>query len=338
MDKLAGMIAKDAGQIVDRVDLRQLKGKTVMIAGASGLIGTYFLACLKQIKTVKVVAIIQSRPKAYWSELADFKGVKVIRGDLTSLSFCQSLPQADIIIHAAGYGQPGRFLAEPVKTLKLNTLTTFLLFDKLKPKGKFLFISSSEIYSGLTGSNYRETQIGRTNTDHPRACYIEAKRTGEAICQAYRTKGVEAKICRLSLAYGPGTRQNDRRVLNQLIAKGLKGKIQLLDEGKAMRTYGYVADSVEIMWQILLKGRETIYNVGGESRISIVGLAKKIGKYLDAAVMIPGKTEGTIGAPDDVKMNLDKIKKEFSKTKFVSLDEGLKRTINWQKELWSDEA
>lgn len=327
------MIEQDAKQIIRKVNLSQLKGKTVMVTGASGLIGTYFLACLKQIKAVKVVAIIQSRPKAYWLKLADFKGVRIMRGDLTSLSFCQSLPQADIIIHAAGYGQPGRFLAEPVKTLKLNTLTTFLLFGKLKPKGKFLFISSSEVYSGLTGSNYRETQIGRTNTDHPRACYIEAKRAGEAICQAYQTKGIKVKICRLSLAYGPGTRQNDRRVLNELIAKGLKGEIKLLDEGRVKRTYGYVADSVEVMWQILLKGRETVYNVGGESRTSIAGLAKKIGKYLQVPVVVPKKGKGAHGAPDDVCLDLSKIKKEFHKLEFVSLDEGLKRTINWRKQL-----
>ncbi len=327
------MIEQDSKQIVSQVNLSRLRGKTVMIAGASGLIGTYFLACLRQIKGVKVVAIIQSRPKAYWLKLADFEGVKIMRGDLTKINFCQSLPKADFIIHAAGYGQPGRFLAEPVKTLKLNTLTTFLLFDKLKPKGKFLFISSSEVYSGLTHPPFKENQIGTTNTDHIRACYIEAKRGGEAICYAFNQKGIKAKIVRLSLVYGPGTRRNDKRVLNQLIAKGLKGEIRLLDQGRAKRTYGYVTDAIEAMWQILLRGREMIYNVGGESRISIAGLAKKIGKELKAEVVMPKKSAAVSGAPQEVRMDLTKIKKEFSKTKFVSLDEGLKRTINWRKQL-----
>ena len=314
------MIEQDAKQIVKQLDLRQLKGKTVMIAGASGLIGSYFLACLKQVRQVRVVAVIRSRPKAYWLKLADFKDVRIMRGDLTDLNFCQSLPRADVIIHAAGYGQPGRFLLKPLKTLKLNTLTTFLLFNKLKPKGRFLFISSSEIYSS-------------SDLDHPRVCYIEAKRAGETICQAYQTKGVKVKICRLSLAYGPGTRSDDQRVLNQLITKGLKGEIRLLDNGRVMRTYCYVADSVEVMWQILLKGKETVYNVGGESRTSIANLAGKIGKYLKVKVIIPNKSAAKLGAPEDVRLDLSKIKKEFHKTNFVSLNEGLKRTIEWLKQL-----
>lgn len=327
------MIEQDAKQIVKQVDLRQLKGKTVMIAGASGLIGSYFLACLKQVRAVKVVAVIRSQPKAYWLKLADFKGVRIMRGDLTDLSFCQSLPRADVIIHAAGYGQPGRFLLKPLKTLKLYTLTTFFLLDKLKPGGKFLYISSSEVYSGLKALAYQENQIGRTNTDHPRACYIEAKRAGEAICQAAKSQRVNVKICRLSLAYGPGTRKDDQRVLYQLIVEGLKGEIQLLDNGRVMRTYCYVADSVEVMWQILLTGKETVYNVGGESRTSIANLARKIGKYLKVKVIIPNKSRAKWGAPEDVRLDLSKIKKEFHKHKFISLNEGLRRTIEWLRQL-----
>ena len=314
------MIEQEAKQIVRQVNLKSLKGKTVMIAGASGLIGSYFLACLKQVRAVKVVAVIKSQPKAYWLKLADFKDVRIMRGDLTDLSFCQSLPRADVIIHAAGYGQPGRFLLKPLKTLKLYTLTTFFLLDKLKPGGKFLYISSSEIYSS-------------SDLDHPRICYIEAKRAGETICQAAKNQGVNVKICRLSLAYGPGTRKDDQRVLYQLIVAGLKGEIQLLDNGRVMRTYCYVADSVEVMWQILLTGKETVYNVGGESRTSIADLAGKIGRYLKVKVIIPNKSAAKLGAPEDVRLDLSKIKKEFHKHKFVSLNEGLRRTINWLRQL-----
>lgn len=327
------MIEPEAKKIAQTVNLKQLKGKTVMIAGASGLIGTYFLACLKQVKGVKVIGLIQSPPQLYWLRLADFPGLKIIQGDLTQVKFIQQLPQADYIIQAAGYAQPGRFLANPVKTLKLNTLSTFLLFEKLKKGGGFLFISSSEVYSGLTKMPFKESQIGLTNTDHLRACYIEGKRTGEAICRAYLNLGFKVKICRLSLAYGPGTRINDQRVINQLITQGLKGKIKLLDAGLARRTYGYVADSVAVMWQILLKGKEVIYNVGGESQITIAGLAKKIGQHLKVPVLIPKNIKGDTSAPIEVRMDLSKIKKEFHHVKFVSLDEGLRRTINWYQQL-----
>ena len=97
------------------------------------------------------------------------------------------------------------FMQNPVKTLQLNTSTTLLLFEKLLPGGKFLFISTSELYSGLSHPPFTEQQIGTTNTTHPRACYIEGKRCGEAIVNAFREQGVNAKSARLALAYGPGT-------------------------------------------------------------------------------------------------------------------------------------
>jgi nucleoside-diphosphate-sugar epimerase len=240
-----------------------------------------------------------------------------------------------MIIHAGGYGQPGKFMIDPMKTLKLNTTLTIKLFEKLKQNGKFLFISSSEVYSGLTKSPFSENQIGTTNTDHPRSCYIEAKRCGEAIVFSARNQGIDAKSVRLSLAYGPGTKKDDKRVINSFIGRALvEKKIDMMDDGSALRTYCYVTDAVEIMWKILLEGKENIYNVGGKSKTTIADLAKLIGKTLKVPVNIPKSNKHLSGAPDDVSLNLDKIKKEFKKTDFVSLEDGMKKTIEWQKELY----
>ena len=207
--------------------LSELEGKSILITGASGLIGTYFLACLKVLsekkKIGKITAICNSQYPVYLNDLVNYPEIEIIIGDLTNYEFLPKMPMADYIIHAAGYGQPGRFMENPIKTLKLNTETTFCLFDKLKKDGKLLFLSTSEVYSGLTNPPHKESEIGSTNTTHPRSCYIEAKRCGEAICNAYRTKGVKAKSARLSLAYGPGTKQNDLRVINSFIPKGNPG-------------------------------------------------------------------------------------------------------------------
>ena len=169
-----------------------------------------------------------------------------------------------------------------VKTLKINTIGTFNLLEKLLPEGKFMFISSSEVYSGLSTPPHRENEIGTTNTTHPRSCYIEAKRCGEAICNAYRAMGIQAKSARLSLAYGPGTRPNDMRVINSFIQKALiQGYINLMDQGLAFRTYCYISDAMEIMWNILVKGKEPVYNVGGFSKVTIAELAKLIGAEIN---------------------------------------------------------
>ena len=224
----------------------------------------------------------------------------------------------------------------PVKTLKLNTFSTFLLFDKLKEHGHFLFISSSEVYAGLKADKYTEEDIGVSNTTHPRACYIEGKRGGEAICNAYRAKGINAFSARLAHTYGPGARKGDRRVMLSFIEKALNGKIEMLDRGEARRTYCYITDAVGVMWNILLFGKEPVYNVGGKSRTTIAELAAIIGNTLRVPVIFPDLQDDAVaGAPAEVELDTSKVEKEFSKKSYVALKEGIERTILWYQKEYS---
>lgn len=341
MNKLAQIILEDAQIICQKIDFSELLGKKILITGASGLVGTYLLAGLKSLADknpgkIKTFAIMQNPPLPFQKFLLNYKGAKILKNNLTNYAFCQKLPRVDYIIHAAGYAQPSLFLKNPAETLHINTATTLMLFEKLSPNGKFLFVSSSEVYSGLPNPPYKETDIGTTNTNHPRACYIEGKRCGEAICNAHRAKGVNVKSARLSLVYGPGTRPHDTRVLNSFIEKALiNRKITLLDQGTAKRTYCYVADAAEMIWHILLRGKETLYNAGGFSKTTIGELAQKIGAHFDIPVIFPeNSNESLAGAPEDVSLDMTKVKNEFGKTDYVSLSDGLKKTIEWQKELY----
>jgi nucleoside-diphosphate-sugar epimerase len=240
--------------------------------------------------------------------------------------------KADFIIHNAGYGQPLKFTVDKIKTININTKTTNDLFEHfLKPDGKFLFVSTSEVYSGAKAP-YTERSIGTTTPQHPRACYIEGKRCGEAIVMAHREQGIDAKIARLSLAYGEGTKKDDTRVINQFIQQALEtGKIQMRDDGSAQRVYCYIDDAVDMMLEILFKGTQPVYNVGGKDKITIAELAQKIAEQTDAEVYIGDK--GLNGAPEDTEMSIGLVTTEFPRT-FVSLEEGLKRTINYQRQLY----
>jgi len=243
------------------------------------------------------------------------------------------LNSSDYVVHAAGYGQPQMFAKDKLKTIEINTVDTSRLFQCLKPNGKFLFVSTSEVYSGATPP-HTEDMIGTTTPQHPRACYIEGKRCGEAICMAYREQRIDVKIARLALAYGPGTKPHDTRVLNELIEKALTtGEIVLKDSGDALRTYCYVEDAAEMMLDILFKGSQPVYNVGGMSNTSILELAQIIGKITGAKV-IKGEGSSFIrGAPNNVGVNMTRTLYEFPR-KFVQLEEGLKRTIAYQKTLY----
>ena len=124
------------------------------------------------------------------------------------------------------------------------------------------------------------------------------------------------------------------RVLNSFIQKALNGKIALLDDGNARRTYCYVSDAVEILWNVLLSGKDPIYNVGGNSRTTIRSLAEKIGSYLHVPIEIPQRSRTFTDAPEDVFLDMSKVKNEFEKTDYISFDKGLAKTIEWQKILY----
>ena len=127
----------------------------------------------------------------------------------------------------------------------------------------------------------------------------------------------------------------DHRVLNSLIEKGLKNNdITLMDRGEAIRTYCYITDVVEMFWKILLFGKSTVYNVGGDSITTIYDLAKSIGKILGKEVKIPSEIKGMEGNPKMVNISTKTYTNEFGGIKFKPLTYGLNNTIKWQKELY----
>lgn len=279
-----------------------------LITGAYGLVGSNICKILER----------------------DYPGIELtkVKFDLNPLGYYEKV---DYIIHAAGYGQPQMFSKDKLRTIEINTELTENLFDVLKPQGKFLFISSSEVYSGAP-SPHKETDIGTTTPQHPRACYIEGKRCGEAICMAYKEQGYDVKIARLALAYGEGTKKGDTRVLNQFIEQALTtGRIKLMDKGEAKRTYCYVEDAAEMMLDLLFEGKDVVYNVGGMSETSIRDLAETIAYMTDATVVLGDKE--LEGSPDSVQLDMTKTLNEFPRP-FFSMYDGLTRTIEYQKELY----
>lgn len=240
------------------------------------------------------------------------------------------LPKVDYIIHAAGYAAPALFMANPLSTVQVNTATVIRLLGCFETPGAFLFCSSSEIYRGLTHAATEE-EIGTTTPYHPRACYIEGKRCGETIINVCREVGFRAMSARIGLTYGPGTRVNDARVLNQFIQKAFLDKaIRLQDDGSAIVSYGYSDDIARMLWKILLHGTQAVYNVAGTHKTTIRDLALLIGKKLHAEVYWPDTPKGV----GQAQMDLTRYCKEFGMPEYTPFNGGLDWTIEYQRSLY----
>jgi UDP-glucuronate decarboxylase len=331
MNNLLSNVYED---LYSKFDMSYFEDKDILLTGSTGnIIATlldFFSFSEKKGTQFKSIQAVSSSGK-YPNSMSRPTSSEQVVGDLTNESFIGTLKQCDVLIHAAGYAQPSKFLHNAVKTYTLNTHTTYLLSNLVRPDGRILFLSSSEVYSGLPGESYSENQIGTTNPEHPRAAYIEGKRGGETIIQLLRGEGrIQAVSARVSLVYGPGFRQGDTRVLNTLVEKSLTSKnLDLIDGGQAIRTYCFVSDALHQMFQILKDGSDSTYNLGGSSTVTILELAELIAEKTGSTVSLPKHDLGRVGAPLNVGLNLNKVIDLIGNFNPVCINQGLDLTIEW---------
>ena len=310
----------------------------VLITGASGVIGNtlslYFIYLIEEVG-LNIELTLVSKTGIFPCKIDLSKRINFVTADLCKEDFYQKSDKFNFIFHLAGYGQPNKFTSDPFSTIMLNTYGTRKLLNMLAAQGNFIYLSSSEVYSGLKSGKCSEVMVGSTNTDHPRAAYIQSKKTGEAICfSAMELYSFKVKALRLALAYGPGIKIQDGRVMYELIERGIRErKIIVKSGGSSIRTYCYIRDAVHQILEVTIKGQEVVYNIGGISKITINELANLIGKKLNIKSELNFVKEIDIGAPNQVELDLSKTLKLIENPEFIDFDEGLDRTINWIKKI-----
>lgn len=315
-------------------------GRSFLITGATGVVGLHILNVLNKLciagATIKAQLLSSSGSALPFPTRLDTTYLRVDCSDMISLTkFRRDSLGYDFVVHAAGYGQPNRFMSDPLAVINVNTLGTHAMLEIAKiSRSRFVFLSTSEIYSGSRQQPF-ETTSGVTLPQHPRAPYIEAKRLGETLCEVYRTEGASCSSVRLALAYGPGPKSDDGRVLNQFIVRSLKeGRIRLADNGAAVRSYIFGSDAAVAILNILARGKQSVYNIGGQTSITVSELAGCIGSLTGASVHLsedPNSSAALVAAPPNVSLNTERYESEFGKLERIPLRDGLRATIDWYR-------
>ncbi len=330
------IVLSDLEIIKSKVTLSEFANKKILVTGSNGLIGNYLLNFFA-INSAKYK--IEVYATSYSQELNKEKYNLDIINHFQYFSWDAStcFPESqirnyDFVFFCSGYAQPSKFMSNPTKTILINTSGLASLLEKLNSDCTFVNMSSSEVYGNPTIIPTPETYTGSTEINHPRASYIFSKILSEIICNSYAKK-MKIRNCRISLTYGPGTDFNDERVLQQLIKKAsVEKNIKLLDDGSALRTYCYITDTIEKIINVCLYGKEDVYNVANPNgTISIYDLAILIANKLGGKV---SKTEKSINnlsisAPKAVIMDINRYLKEFNKSEFIKIENGVDNILKY---------
>lgn len=308
-----------------------LKNKSFLITGASGMIGSCLVDVLmmlndKQNLNIKIYALGKNKENArerfykYW----DNKLFEFISCDINNTIEINNVEKIDYVIHLASNTHPKAYSTYPIETITTNVIGTKNLLDYAVEHNckRFVFASSVEIY-GENKSDveiFDENYLGYINCNTLRAGYPESKRCGEALCQAYiKQKNMYIVIPRLARCFGPTMLMNDSKASSQFIKNGLnKEDIILKSEGNQYYSYIYVTDAVLGILVVLLNGKNgEAYNISDEScDIKLKDMAKIIAEYVGTKVIFD--------LPDDVE------KEGFSKVTKARMDNKKIIKIGWK--------
>jgi dTDP-glucose 4,6-dehydratase len=240
-----------------------------------------------------------------------------------------------MVLHLASLASPKDYLEHPIETLDVGSAGTRNMLELAREKqSRFLVTSTSECYGDPLVHPQVETYWGNVNPVGLRSCYDESKRYAEALTMAYhRVHGLRTNIARIFNTYGPRMQLDDGRVVPAFIDQALQGKpMPVFGEGSQTRSFCYVQDLVDGLYRLALSEERYPVNLGNPQEMTILEFADRIRRLTGTQ----GQLEFKPLPEDDPKKrqpNIEKAKKLLGWEPKVSLEDGLRRTIDYFKAL-----
>jgi len=313
--------------------------KRILVTGGAGFLGSHLCErLLSEGHEVICLDNFYTGRKANIAHLMDNPYFETLRHDICFPLYIE----VDQIYNLACPASPIHYQFDPVQTTKTSVIGAINMLGLAKRlRIRILQASTSEVYGDPEIHPQPETYWGNVNPIGYRACYDEGKRCAETLFFDYhRQHKLSIKVARIFNTSGPRMHPNDGRVVSNFIMQALRGEdLTVYGDGSQTRSFCYVDDLVGGLMKLMNSPDDFTgpVNLGNPAEFSILELAEKIIKLTGSKSRICFKT---LPADDpkqrqpDITLAKEKLKWEPT----VQMEEGLKRTIKYFKDLIAGDA
>lgn len=314
------------------IDFNKLKDTHIFITGGTGLFGKLFLETFlffnNSLDTNIKITVLTRNYEKFISNYPQFvnENIKFINGDIRNFNI--NFDNIDYVIHAAASVDPILEKENPDEMFSIIVDGTKYLLEKIKPYNikRILFTSSGAVYGKQP---YDVKYIAEDFKCSPDSIYGKGKYISEnMLLDSY----IDTVVARCYALVGPYLNLKIHYAIGNFIFDCLEKKdIIIKGDGSPIRSYLYTSDLIIWLITALLKsdGNE-IYNVGSMKEISILDLAQLVAKQFSYSTNINVLSKKNIGiAPSIYLPNNNKIVSKLNVSENYSLDNMIKRTIDW---------
>ncbi len=310
----------------------------ILVTGGAGFIGSNLALKLKG--SGDHVAVIDNLDPYYQLKLKKFNLAKLkknniifnkidIRDSGKVLEFSKQF-KPNIIIHLAAKAGVRNSLLYPDEYFSVNVQGTLNILEAARAVKveKLMIASSSSVYGNNEKVPFSEDDL----TEDQISPYAASKKAMETLIKMYSsTYGLNTQIFRFFTVYGPSGRPD---MAPAIFTKAIEHGQHLTIFGglETSRDYTFIEDIIEGLTQALsLNERFNIYNLGNNKTVRLKEFIEAIEKASSkkAKVKITGKRQGDV---EITWADIEKAKKNFGYSPKTSIQEGMKKFVNWFKD------
>ena len=315
-----------------------LDAKTVLVTGAGGFVGSHLVERLVR-ENCKVRCLVEydSRGDVGWLEdvAADVSGeIEIIAGDLRDADAVGNcVAGTDAVFHLGALIAIPYSYENPRQVVETNVIGTLNVVQAARAANveRVVHTSTSEVYGTA-----RSVPIGEDHALQGQSPYSASKISADKIAESFHNSfDLPVATIRPFNIYGP--RQSARAVIPTIVSQALSGKKVKLGSLHPTRDFTYVTDTAEGFVKVAECDAAIggVFNLGSNAEISIGDLVEKIAGLTGQDIEIeheearrrPEQSEvGRLWADNTLAADT------FGWKPSVSLDEGLKRTVDWVTE------